>query len=127
MDSRFDEDNNLETQVMFGHLESTLAVRCLARNEMAAVSREIKLVSSGKSTHFLLSFFGLSQLSRRGLLSFPLGFLPSPDTRAVTVFGKVLPVLWQLSADGLGMVLFTANSVKLMIIKPFEPSKQLTP
>lgn len=62
MDSRFDEDNNLETQVIFGHLESTLAVRCLARNEMAAVSREIKLVSSGKSTHFLLSFFGLHSL-----------------------------------------------------------------
>ncbi|XP_041791097.1 platelet-derived growth factor receptor alpha [Chelmon rostratus] len=47
MDSHFDEDNNLETQVMFGHLENTLAVRCLARNEMAAVSREVKLVSSG--------------------------------------------------------------------------------
>lgn len=47
MDSRFDEDNNLETQVIFGHLENTLAVRCLARNEMAAVSREIKLVSNG--------------------------------------------------------------------------------
>uniref|UniRef100_A0A674MP28 Platelet-derived growth factor receptor alpha n=1 Tax=Takifugu rubripes TaxID=31033 RepID=A0A674MP28_TAKRU len=46
MDSRFDEDNNLETQVIFGHLENTLAVRCLARNEMAAVSREIKLVSN---------------------------------------------------------------------------------
>lgn len=59
MDSHFDEDNNLETQVIFGHLESTLAVRCLARNEMAAVSREIKLVSSGKSTRFLRSFFGL--------------------------------------------------------------------
>lgn len=51
MDSHFDEDNNLESQVMFGHLENTLAVRCLARNEMAAVSREIKLVSSGKNTH----------------------------------------------------------------------------
>ncbi|XP_035509000.1 platelet-derived growth factor receptor alpha [Morone saxatilis] len=47
MDSHFDEDNNLETQVMFGHLENTLAVRCLARNEMAAVSREVKLVSTG--------------------------------------------------------------------------------
>uniref|UniRef100_A0A8C4NJR4 Platelet-derived growth factor receptor alpha n=1 Tax=Dicentrarchus labrax TaxID=13489 RepID=A0A8C4NJR4_DICLA len=46
MDSHFDEDNNLETQVMFGHLENTLAVRCLARNEMAAVSREVKLVST---------------------------------------------------------------------------------
>uniref|UniRef100_A0A3B5AQL0 Platelet-derived growth factor receptor alpha n=1 Tax=Stegastes partitus TaxID=144197 RepID=A0A3B5AQL0_9TELE len=47
MDSHFDEDSNLESQVMFGHLESTLAVRCLARNEMAAVSREVKLVSNG--------------------------------------------------------------------------------
>ncbi|KAI3369000.1 hypothetical protein L3Q82_025972, partial [Scortum barcoo] len=47
MDSHFDEDNNLETQVMFGHLENTLAVRCLARNEMATVSREVKLVSNG--------------------------------------------------------------------------------
>ncbi|KAE8294515.1 Platelet-derived growth factor receptor alpha [Larimichthys crocea] len=35
MDSHFDEENNLESQVMFGHLENTLAVRCLARNEMA--------------------------------------------------------------------------------------------
>uniref|UniRef100_A0A671YEX1 Platelet-derived growth factor receptor alpha n=1 Tax=Sparus aurata TaxID=8175 RepID=A0A671YEX1_SPAAU len=46
MDAHFDEDNNLESQVMFGHLENTLAVRCLARNEMAAVSREVKLVSN---------------------------------------------------------------------------------
>ncbi|XP_059196558.1 platelet-derived growth factor receptor alpha isoform X2 [Centropristis striata] len=47
MDSHIDEESNLESQVMFGHLESTLAVRCLARNEMAAVSREVKLVSNG--------------------------------------------------------------------------------
>lgn len=47
MDSHFDEDNNLESQVLFGHLENTLSVRCLARNEMATVSREVKLVSSG--------------------------------------------------------------------------------
>lgn len=47
IDSHIDEDNNLESQVMFGHLDNTLAVRCLARNEMAAVSREVKLVSSG--------------------------------------------------------------------------------
>ncbi|XP_036970034.1 platelet-derived growth factor receptor alpha [Acanthopagrus latus] len=47
MDAHFDEDDNLESQVMFGHLENTLAVRCLARNEMAAVSREVKLVSNG--------------------------------------------------------------------------------
>ncbi|KAM9385980.1 platelet-derived growth factor receptor alpha isoform 2-T2 [Pholidichthys leucotaenia] len=47
MESHMDEDSNLESQVMFGHLESTLAVRCLARNKMATVSREVKLVSSG--------------------------------------------------------------------------------
>ncbi|XP_033476966.1 platelet-derived growth factor receptor alpha [Epinephelus lanceolatus] len=47
MDSHIDEDSNLESQVMFGHLESTLAVRCLAKNEMATVSREVKLVSNG--------------------------------------------------------------------------------
>lgn len=54
-DSHF-EGNNLESQVVFGHLESTLAVRCLARNEMATVSREVKLVSSGECSHvqFLL-------------------------------------------------------------------------
>uniref|UniRef100_A0A8C9ZGY5 Platelet-derived growth factor receptor alpha n=1 Tax=Sander lucioperca TaxID=283035 RepID=A0A8C9ZGY5_SANLU len=46
MDSHIDEESNLESQVMFGHLESTLAVRCLARNEMAVVSREVKLVSN---------------------------------------------------------------------------------
>uniref|UniRef100_A0A672IQL2 Platelet-derived growth factor receptor alpha n=1 Tax=Salarias fasciatus TaxID=181472 RepID=A0A672IQL2_SALFA len=48
MDSHINEDSNLESQVLFGHLESTLAVRCLAKNEMAAVSREIKLVSNGR-------------------------------------------------------------------------------
>ncbi|XP_068174610.1 platelet-derived growth factor receptor alpha [Antennarius striatus] len=47
MESYFDEENNLESQVMFGHLENTLAVRCLARNEMGVVSREVKLVSAG--------------------------------------------------------------------------------
>lgn len=50
VDSHIDEDNNLESQVLFGHLENTLAVRCLARNEIAAVTREVKLVSSGKKT-----------------------------------------------------------------------------
>lgn len=47
MDAHIDEENNLESQVLFGHLESTLAVRCLAKNDMAAVSREVKLVSNG--------------------------------------------------------------------------------
>ncbi|CAN9500997.1 unnamed protein product [Ophioblennius macclurei] len=48
VDSHLDEDSNLESHVLFGHLESTLAVRCLARNQMAAVSREVKLVSNGR-------------------------------------------------------------------------------
>lgn len=47
MESRIDEDDNLESQVVFGHLENTLAVRCLARNEQGAASREVKLVASG--------------------------------------------------------------------------------
>ncbi|MED6292932.1 hypothetical protein CHARACLAT_005637 [Characodon lateralis] len=47
MEAHFDEESNLESQIMFGHLESTLAVRCLAKNEMGAVTREIKLVSNG--------------------------------------------------------------------------------
>lgn len=47
MDVHIDEENNLESQVLFGHLENTLAVRCLAKNDMAAVSREVKLVSNG--------------------------------------------------------------------------------
>lgn len=75
MDSHFDEDNNLESQVMFGHLENTLAVRCLARNEMAAVSREIKLVSSGKNTHTSCeAAFIFTKLKWR-LLLFPLNLL----------------------------------------------------
>lgn len=65
IDSHIDEENNLESQVMFGHLENTLAVRCLAKNEMAAVSREVKLVSNGKSKHNILSI----------LVSFSVTFL----------------------------------------------------
>ncbi|XP_051511426.1 platelet-derived growth factor receptor alpha-like [Myxocyprinus asiaticus] len=43
----FNKDNHIESQVVFGHLESTIVVRCLARNEMGIVSREVKLVSYG--------------------------------------------------------------------------------
>uniref|UniRef100_A0A8C6UJN2 Platelet-derived growth factor receptor alpha n=1 Tax=Neogobius melanostomus TaxID=47308 RepID=A0A8C6UJN2_9GOBI len=46
MDAHINEENNLESKVLFGHLENTLAVRCLAKNDLAAVSREVKLVSS---------------------------------------------------------------------------------
>ena len=37
------------------------------------------------------------------------------------MFGRVLPVLWQLSSDGMEMALFTANSGQLAIIQPCEP------
>ncbi|XP_030228589.1 platelet-derived growth factor receptor alpha isoform X2 [Gadus morhua] len=50
VESHLDQDNNLESQVMFGHLEGNLAVRCLARNHLATVSREVKLVASGPAS-----------------------------------------------------------------------------
>ncbi|XP_027001962.2 platelet-derived growth factor receptor alpha isoform X1 [Tachysurus fulvidraco] len=47
IDTHMVQDNQLESQVIFGHLENTIAVRCLAQNELVAVSREIKLVANG--------------------------------------------------------------------------------
>ncbi|XP_063057400.1 platelet-derived growth factor receptor alpha isoform X2 [Engraulis encrasicolus] len=47
VETHVNQDMQLESQVIFGHLESTLAVRCMARNDMAAVAREVKLVASG--------------------------------------------------------------------------------
>ncbi|KAA0708701.1 Platelet-derived growth factor receptor alpha [Triplophysa tibetana] len=40
------DNNNIVSQVIFGHLETTIAVRCLARNDMGVVAREVKLVSN---------------------------------------------------------------------------------
>lgn len=54
VDTHIDQ-NQLESQVIFGHLENTLAVRCLARNELVAVSREIKLVANGELLHCTLA------------------------------------------------------------------------
>lgn len=48
-----DVDNHIESHIIFHHLESTIAVRCLARNDMGAVSREVKLVSNGKRPVFV--------------------------------------------------------------------------
>ncbi|XP_066575984.1 platelet-derived growth factor receptor alpha [Amia ocellicauda] len=39
------EENKLESHVLFGKVEDTLAVRCRAKNELGAVAREVKLVS----------------------------------------------------------------------------------
>ncbi|XP_076134312.1 platelet-derived growth factor receptor alpha isoform X2 [Alosa pseudoharengus] len=47
VDTHINQDVQLESQVIFGHLENTLAVRCLAKNGMATVAREVKLVTSG--------------------------------------------------------------------------------
>lgn len=58
IDAHIDQDNQLESQVIFGHLENTLAVRCLARNEMVAVSREIKLVANGEILHHPVALIG---------------------------------------------------------------------
>ncbi|KAG9330015.1 hypothetical protein JZ751_027623 [Albula glossodonta] len=46
VETHINEDNNLESQVIFAKLDSTLSVRCLARNELANASREVKLVSN---------------------------------------------------------------------------------
>ncbi|XP_018588678.1 platelet-derived growth factor receptor alpha isoform X2 [Scleropages formosus] len=46
VETHVNQDNQLESQVIFAKLENTLSVRCLARNQLAAVSREVKLVSN---------------------------------------------------------------------------------
>ncbi|XP_015201394.2 platelet-derived growth factor receptor alpha [Lepisosteus oculatus] len=46
VENHLDEENRLESQVIFSKLDGTLAVKCLAKNELAAVAREVKLVSN---------------------------------------------------------------------------------
>ncbi|KAJ7986489.1 hypothetical protein DPEC_G00340410 [Dallia pectoralis] len=55
VETHLDQNNQLESQVIFGRLDNTLAVRCLARNEMAAVSREVKLVSAGHGSELTVA------------------------------------------------------------------------
>nr|XP_056711064.1 platelet-derived growth factor receptor alpha [Euleptes europaea] len=45
MDVHFDEKNTVESQVTFQKVEETLAVRCMARNDLGTVTRELKLVA----------------------------------------------------------------------------------
>ncbi|KAK1175956.1 platelet-derived growth factor receptor alpha-like [Acipenser oxyrinchus oxyrinchus] len=45
IETHLDEENKIESEVIFAKLEDTLAVKCLAKNELAAVAREVKLVS----------------------------------------------------------------------------------
>ncbi|XP_072568564.1 platelet-derived growth factor receptor alpha [Paramormyrops kingsleyae] len=46
LETHVNQDNQLESQVIFAKLENSLALRCLARNELAVASREVKLVSN---------------------------------------------------------------------------------
>ncbi|KAJ3600139.1 hypothetical protein NHX12_034089 [Muraenolepis orangiensis] len=55
VESHLDQDDHLESQVVFSHLESTLAVRCLAHNHLATVSREVKLVASGPASELTVA------------------------------------------------------------------------
>ena len=45
MEAHLDEKNMVESQVTFQKVEETLAVRCVARNDLGAVTRELKLVA----------------------------------------------------------------------------------
>ncbi|XP_078250802.1 platelet-derived growth factor receptor alpha isoform X1 [Pogona vitticeps] len=45
METRLDERNMVESQVTFQKVEETLAVRCMARNDLGTVTRELKLVA----------------------------------------------------------------------------------
>ncbi|XP_062858175.1 platelet-derived growth factor receptor alpha isoform X2 [Trichomycterus rosablanca] len=55
VDTHVDQDNQLESHVIFGHLENTIAVRCLARNDMGVVSREVKLVANGSHSELTVA------------------------------------------------------------------------
>ncbi|KAJ8397518.1 hypothetical protein AAFF_G00437940 [Aldrovandia affinis] len=46
VETHINEDNNVESLVIFAKLDNTLSVRCMAHNELSAVSREVKLVSN---------------------------------------------------------------------------------
>ncbi|POI27749.1 hypothetical protein CIB84_008501, partial [Bambusicola thoracicus] len=45
MEAHLDERKMVESQVTFQKVEETLAVRCVARNDLGAVTRELKLVA----------------------------------------------------------------------------------
>lgn len=61
MEAHLDEKNMVESQVTFQKVEETLAVRCVARNDLGAVTRELKLVAPSE---FALSFYANSQFDQ---------------------------------------------------------------
>jgi len=60
MEAHLDENNMVESQVTFQKVEETLAVRCVARNDLGAVTRELKLVAPSE---FALSFSEITEAS----------------------------------------------------------------
>lgn len=60
MEAHLDEKNMVESQVTFQKVEETLAVRCVARNDLGAVTRELKLVAPSE---FALSFYAITAAS----------------------------------------------------------------
>ncbi|XP_029443423.1 platelet-derived growth factor receptor alpha [Rhinatrema bivittatum] len=45
METHLDDENTVESQVTFQKVEETLAIRCIAKNDLGAVARELKLVA----------------------------------------------------------------------------------
>ncbi|KAG8453680.1 hypothetical protein GDO86_000349 [Hymenochirus boettgeri] len=45
METRLDDENTIESQVTFKKVEETLAIRCIAKNDLGVVARELKLVA----------------------------------------------------------------------------------
>ncbi|KAG8591884.1 hypothetical protein GDO81_000345 [Engystomops pustulosus] len=45
METHQDNDNTVKSQVTFKKVEETVAIRCIAKNDLAAVARELKLVA----------------------------------------------------------------------------------
>lgn len=53
MEDHLNDKNMVESQVTFQKVKETLAVRCVARNDLGAVTRELKLVAPSE---YVLSF-----------------------------------------------------------------------
>lgn len=64
MEAHLDEKNMVESQLTFQKVEETLAVRCVARNDLGAVTRELKLVAPSE---FILSFCEVTSASLTSL------------------------------------------------------------
>ncbi|KAM4808869.1 platelet-derived growth factor receptor alpha [Rhinophrynus dorsalis] len=45
METHQDDENTIESQVTFKKVEETLAIRCIAKNDLGVVARELKLVA----------------------------------------------------------------------------------